>query len=189
MVHISDWFPTILELAGIDADPGDGVSLAPVLRGEVQRVARTEMIYNAEILAPSNAHMFVDAPVAIRIGRYKAIFEYEAYWAAADEQQETDDLFGQDGGCFRDSESVFQGYLFDLEKDPYETENLMETHIDIKKNVLDRLEGYLQTVRIEEENMDPLADVLSKWENAGNAVVPWRFTPEDCEGYTVRDCI
>lgn len=66
-MHISDWHPTILNLAGEDASGLDGVDQTRmVLKG--RRSARKEIIYQIDSTFPQ----FMGAE-AIRVGKYKLI--------------------------------------------------------------------------------------------------------------------
>ena len=83
MVHVSDWFPTLLTAAGLPVPEGlDGLDLWPRLRDPLQVSPRQEMLYNIQIFQPS----FLPHPnspwppvAALRQGDWKYIWRTFGY--------------------------------------------------------------------------------------------------------------
>lgn len=86
LMHISDWFPTILNLADINYDPRSGYSLDGVshvdawntIKDEDVVSPRSHMLYNMYIaLTDFNFDIWKDGSFAIRDDRYKLMHTYD----------------------------------------------------------------------------------------------------------------
>ena len=195
LFHVSDWFPTMLDMGGVEyqATPGhepDGVSQFEVMFGGGSDYPRKYLLYNY-YYDPAHTHATYEntVPVAIRNGQYKLMHTYQSP-VAADWYNSVDVFVGDDklndaAGCDQASaweDGSFTFYLFDLENDPSETTNLYDTTDDMKAV---QAELYAQidlmvpsvVVPIEEEKS---LDCYVVWEFYGNYVVPWSF-PEASE--------
>lgn len=107
MVLNTDFAPTFLEYAGIDADPGmQGVSFRPILQDEHPEGWRTSMYYRYWMHMSEHA---VYAHYGIRTEQYKLIYYYA-------------DALGTKGS--EDNPQPPEWELFDLKKDPYEMINV-----------------------------------------------------------------
>jgi len=114
-----DLFPTIAELAGaaLPAHPIDGVSLVPVLRGELTAHPRTSYLY------------YYDRQLqAVREGRWKLHLPhgYRSYIGVA---PRTDG----GGGPYAWGRTSYE--LYDLESDPSEQKNVIDLHPDLAEHL------------------------------------------------------
>eukprot|EP00595_Chromulina_sp_UTEXLB2642_P001428 CAMPEP_0196762822 /NCGR_PEP_ID=MMETSP1095-20130614/2863_1 /TAXON_ID=96789 ORGANISM="Chromulina nebulosa, Strain UTEXLB2642" /NCGR_SAMPLE_ID=MMETSP1095 /ASSEMBLY_ACC=CAM_ASM_000446 /LENGTH=483 /DNA_ID=CAMNT_0042114725 /DNA_START=416 /DNA_END=1867 /DNA_ORIENTATION=- len=137
LFHVSDWFPTILGLAGIsytasDDKPLDGVDHSKAWFDSSLK-PRTTLLYNIY----KNVHdkyfnIWKNGSFAIRNEHYKLMhtFYNEEYdkWYEEDEVTNYDD-YTVIKSCSQTaiSSGTFTYYLFDLINDPYETTNLYES--------------------------------------------------------------
>ena len=102
-----DFAPTFLDLAGVAIpDEFQGRSIRPLLQGHTPDDWRTAMYYRYWM---HKAHHNVYAHYGIRTRRYKLIYYYS-------------DALGQPGAIDETYEPEWE--LFDLEKDPYELNNV-----------------------------------------------------------------
>lgn len=134
MMHVSDWMPTILALANISYSPGsdhlfDGVSHADAFF-DFDIVPRDFLLYN--VYTSVDDHMFdiwLNAPLAIRDSTYKLIHAYSGTSMSDWEYPEEiidDDKSLNVGTCdqITSLDGNYTLMLFDLDADPYETNNL-----------------------------------------------------------------
>ncbi|XP_053405001.1 arylsulfatase I-like [Mercenaria mercenaria] len=118
MIHAVDWFPTLLSIAGGTPDPTlDGVNQWQAISAGA-RSLRSEFVYNIDE---------VDNRSAIRVGKYKLIQGQRDHW-----------YYG------KDPQPEFR--LFDLNKDPFEHEDIAEQETHIVKKLKERLEFYRKTL-------------------------------------------
>jgi arylsulfatase A-like enzyme len=155
LVSNVDLFPTILELCGIvpPADPAapvvtadsaapgdsDGVSLLPLVAGEVREVRR-------ELFAELTYHTAYDPMRAVRTERYsyvRSFAERPLHLPAHVDASLTKDLL-RDAGYFEQRRPPEM--LFDLVDDPWERNNLAgdPTHASVRDALRDRLERWMQ---------------------------------------------
>lgn len=115
MVHIVDWFPTLLSLAGLDQInfDVDGVNLWPLIERDV--AVRNNIVYNIDVDDQSETFQ-----LAARKGNYKII------WGQTKEFKEHK----------KGERKVF---LFNLKTDPHERENLAET----EPTILEKMKNFL----------------------------------------------
>lgn len=107
LMHVSDWFPTILALAGItytadDDHPLDGVNQIPGWLGTT--TPRTTMLYNMyTALTDYDFNIWHNGSFAVRDIRYKLMHTYNdsAYgaWYTPEEELEGDDDLDSDNRC------------------------------------------------------------------------------------------
>ena len=150
--HTSDMLPTLCDLAGVDL-PGrtlDGISLVPVLKGEMEKRPEPIEFWNFSVSAKITGEgPYIDpelqegtTPLVKQMGgiytRNFKNFRYSKIWNKDYEGDRvilTDDYkLVVDGGKGTAVE------LFDLSEDPGETENLAESQPD----VVERLSGQLR---------------------------------------------
>ncbi len=145
IMHVSDWMPTILELAGIsDYVPAAGFELDGVSQvadftvnngQDSSTYARQDMLYNMWTkIADSDWTVTGSNPTgvaAVRNLNYKLMYAYEddadlTGWDDLDVELAQDDNFAKSFICSQSSTSdgVYTKYLFDIVNDPYETTNL-----------------------------------------------------------------
>lgn len=138
LMHVSDWFPTILGFAGIiDYVPGDGYSLdgldqsAAIATADATACPRDFMLYNAYVDIGSY-DIFTNGSVAARNERYKLIHAYinnpSSIWYTgdllADDAAADDGVGGPACDQYQAMEGNFTYFLFDLWEDPNEMNNL-----------------------------------------------------------------
>ena len=145
--HVSDWFPTILDMAGVAHTPAagfelDGVSHHAALTATgraATRPPREHLLINYYYnpASPADTHM-TSVPMAVRNSRYKLMHTYDSLkagaWYGRDDVAESDDDLLTQGGCAQAvawKTGKFTYYLFDLESDPNETTNLYDADADM----------------------------------------------------------
>ena len=151
LIHISDWFPTILELAGGNTTGLnlDGFDVwKTIINGEPS--PRQEIILNINPQAEkrgfrlniSNFDNRVQA--AIRVGNWKLITGMPSYsdksssWIAAPEDTDIHSIYETDP-------KLKNIWLFDISSDPLEKTDLFESHQDIAVDLLNKLAEYQAT--------------------------------------------
>jgi arylsulfatase A-like enzyme len=142
-MHVSDWFPTILELAGISLSRDelvvaaiDGVSQVQAMRsGSSDDNQRKHLLYNAYVnIEGRDFEINTHTNAAIRNQRYKLIHGYvdneASLWYAYNSSSSinsNDSSADSEGYVCRPSmalEGNFSFMLYDLQDDPYELNNL-----------------------------------------------------------------
>ncbi|GFO42305.1 arylsulfatase b [Plakobranchus ocellatus] len=170
LMHAVDWFPTIVEAAGLKyEDPNrDGVSLWKSIT-HLSASPRTEMVYNLDNRSlPENGH------AAIRVGDMKLVIGFpglfndwykpEQVWTEPlpkPDYSDLDDLIKQEIGKKPDWK-IFRG-LFDLAADPYEHQNLYWQKPDVVAKLKGRLQyHYSRMIPANYPPADPASDP-KKW--------------------------
>jgi len=138
LMHLSDWFPTILSLAGIEQDRKlDGVSHAQNWRNLTSETPRTNLVYNINTnVFKREYNIWSNGSFAVRNEKFKLAHEYydDVYggWYEND-YTNSDDSIDASTECNQDSSqallSPFHYWLFDLLEDPYETTNLYDSEL------------------------------------------------------------
>lgn len=134
IMHVSDWFPTMLDIAGISYTPTedhafDGVSHLDAMYGQAS-TPREYMLYNiyCNVLKES-FNLSLDAPVAVRNSVYKLVHGYpyteQAYYYNFSTSLD-DDTDMSSGSCSQTlaMRGAYVKMLFKLDEDPNETTNL-----------------------------------------------------------------
>jgi arylsulfatase A-like enzyme len=196
LFHVSDWFPTILTMAGITYTPEEGYELSGYdqfssmtsIKGDDS--PRTEMLYNYYYNpADPNADtetVWNSVPMAVRTSQYKLMHTYDSSTAggyySVDYTYDNDDALVQEFmGCTQEAAQTgtFTYYLFDLVNDPYETTNLYDSSDEIKAvqtKLYDQLSGYEESASaIKRVTTDSAAAKM--WKNSNYYEIPW----EDAE--------
>jgi arylsulfatase A-like enzyme len=139
IMHTTDWFPTILDLADITYDPPDGYELDGVSQvdgwysGSAQR---DYLLYNWYYNVENKfLDMWTNGSFAIRNSQYKLMHAYDSStygaWYDYSDMLSDDDNLGEHSCCPSCSWSgTYTYYLFDLTNDPYETTNLYDSDDD-----------------------------------------------------------
>eukprot|EP01038_Epipyxis_sp_PR26KG_P004341 gene4341-6144_t len=213
LMHSTDWFPTILELAGINytAPTGyelDGTSQVSALKG-LGNSSRTNILYNmytniSSDQITSTFDIYSDSNVAVRDSQFKlmhawtgnALDGYDDYYTILD-----DDYFGYDtteATCSNiyTMSGNYSYLLFDLINDPYETTNLYNNSDYASEQAY--LEGliseYLLKAKFSLDSGVNEASVAGKyWRKNDYYVQPWSFTtvsrssPSDCTAAEVSN--
>ena len=188
LMHISDWFPTILALANIDYDPPtenllDGVNQADAWSNEVGSTdvtPRSYMLYNKYTdLTDYNFNIWTNGSFAVRDARYKLMHTYNDavygnWYNAALEIDGDDDLDSDDRCAQQFVTGEFTYWFFDLQTDPYEKINLYSStnpmHTLAKAHLYSLLDTFSAKTKISIQMSDK-AEVV--WSSVGNNIVPW----------------
>jgi arylsulfatase A-like enzyme len=177
-MHVTDWFPTILDLADISYTPDDDYALDGVSQVDAWSSGtstRYYMLYNSYYNVQNYFFdMWTNGSFAIRNTKYKLMHAYDSStygaWYDYDDLSDDDDISSM-GGCSQSgaSSGTFTYYLFDLEHDPYETTNLYYTDDDddistAKTKLYAELETYHSNSRLELSNwQDTKKITLATW--------------------------
>lgn len=190
IMHISDWFPTMLDLGGFSYSPSSGYELDGVsqvtgfIYGSSSNL-RTTLLYNCyvNVKHKGNFDIDVNAPCAIRDSQYKLIHAFNgnsaAKWYDYTEANDDDEVMSVGDTCSQSAslKGTFHKYLFDLVNDPYETTNLY--HNDAYATERKALYSHLDSlIASSAEDKCPKSSEKSEaakiaWKEAGNYVVPW----------------
>eukprot|EP01038_Epipyxis_sp_PR26KG_P004056 gene4056-5799_t len=191
LMHAVDWFPTILELAGIEYEAADGYELDGVsqvsgIKGLVTDFPRKHMLYNIYLnVSGEDFDIYENANVAVRNVQYKLMHHYTGNAMDGYDDYDvtlTDDYFGndtEDGSCSNGIAMTgnYTYMLFDLLKDPYETTNLY--NLTEYKNVQEELEEYISIMKTkatkESYNIASSSTAYKYWKKHGKYVQPWSF--------------
>ena len=196
LMHISDWFPTIMELANIDYSPDDdnaldGVSQISGWTGV--STPRSDMLYNMYThLTDIDFDIWTNGSFAVRDSRYKLMHTYDdktyGTWDDIDETTTDDDNLDSGNGCAQQFVTgTFEYWLFDLDTDPYETKNIYNSpniqHVNAKNKLYDLLPDYLENAKTK---MSISFSERSKkvWEENDNEVIPWANVDDLANGDT-----
>jgi len=160
-MHVSDWFPTLLSIAGLSPTDNslDGLNQWTQLQDASLPSPRTEMIYN--IAYPNHPEWgLVGGPPmsAIRVGDWKYIHRTWGYagWA---EPPENEEIHMQ----FRKMDDV-RDVLYNIAADPEERINLLEIEPEVAGELKARLDDY---IAILPDGFYPPEDPAGKPENFG----------------------
>jgi len=168
MVHIVDWYPTILALAGYKEKVSkvDGVdqwlTLAAGWPGP-----RKSLIYNI-----NDALRFT---AAIRVGKWKLIWGYPEGLRSNVSRKATRAAFAQNLG---EANHLDLLHLYNLEKDPNETVNLAtdKTHRTTRKTLMKRVRKIMKSGEVVKPDT-PFLRQKSLPQNFGGVVSPGWCTP------------
>ena len=198
LAHISDWFPTILNLTGITFIPKEGFELdgsshvglwMDVISnttepGYVVSTPRSHVLYNYYYnVQDSYYDKWVNGSFAIRNDQYKLMHTYDAPdygdWFDYTEKLENDDSLAE-AICSQTLAATgqFTYFLFDLVNDPYETTNLYDDGSDETEAAKTELYAYLEAY--EEKSTVMAADVQTRsmhtmpvWKDHNDYMMPW----------------
>ena len=160
-MHVTDWFPTILSIAGLKSstDEIDGLDQWQQLQNPSFASQRKEMIYN--IFHPNFPEYNVTggpAIGAIRVGDWKYIQRTVGFsgWEEPPEHGVKNKSFLS----FEDTRNV----LFNLVDDPEEKENLFDIETEKANELINKLDEYISTLP---EGFYPPKDPAGSPENFG----------------------
>ena len=193
--HVSDWFPTLLEFAGIEykGERIDGVSHAAAILAGKSAPRETLLInyyYNPAEIQKSETYL-TGRPMAIRNERYKLMHTYEskqATWWKDSGVEENDDVMTVSNGCSITagmSDGAFTYYLFDLVNDPNETENLYDTsdkYIKIQEELYAAVEAATANAA-EAPSVKQTREQYVYWKAQDNYIVPWQDPESGYDNY------
>lgn len=214
LFHISDWFPTILELTSSSFEPSDdfkldGVSHLNAWMG-LENSPRDLVLYNYYTNVDFYTFdMWINGSFAIRDTQFKLMhaFNSSTYGGWYDTQtiDADDDALDADVRCapqagFGDGDFTY--WLFDLISDPYETTNLYhssELYVKTARETLySKLPGfYSKSTELNFPERGNLA-AFQVWKEHDDFIVPYvlesdlegavgsKSFPSDCTDLTVR---
>jgi len=177
LIHINDWFPTLVALAGGDTT---GLSLEgydvwkTIAEGDPS--PRKEILHNIDPLTERhglllNISKFDNrVQAALLVGNWKLITGYPGTkvgvndWIAPPEDTHIHSVYATDP----DWKNI---WLFDISSDPLEKADLFETHRDIAVNLLNRLAEYQSTAV---PARFPMYDLRCNPNNHNGFWGPWR---------------
>ncbi|KAI6652562.1 hypothetical protein LOD99_4347 [Oopsacas minuta] len=200
LFHVSDWYPTLVSLAGgsVTKDVNlDGVNQWDVISegmGENMYPPRSEILHNLQLYDGR----YVNG--AIRLGKWKlltgawancTIESYPPYcfWTPPPEFNtaisysfDTCESMGTSDYQFsketNPSSYIDSRYgpvtLFDLEQDPYERYDVQESYPNVVELLIERLDSYLQSV-VDDVQSPWEADKWEKAAKAAGCLAPWDF--------------
>ena len=189
LMHVSDWFPTMLALASIsyeaDSDhPLDGVNQIDGWKGS--KTPRANMLYNMYLaLTDYDFNIWTNGSFAVRDSRFKLMHTYDdsIYGATynVDSEIDGDDDLDSDDRCAQQfaNGGDFTYFLYDLTNDPHETTNLYDSEESIytmaKEKLYTLLPGYMQraTTKIAIQWSDKAEKV---WQSSDSNILPWADT-------------
>lgn len=146
LFHVTDWFPTLLELAGVRYDVDDDFALdgyshaSAFLNGD--DAPREYMLYNVyDKVTNSDGdyesfNIWTNGAFAVRNSKYKLMHTYNnshyATWGNLDEKLDDDSDLTYIEDCSQEDAwyGDFEYFLFNLDDDPYEKTNLYYTSDD-----------------------------------------------------------
>jgi arylsulfatase A-like enzyme len=159
LFHVSDWFPTLLDLAGIEYTPREGYELDGVSHAEAfadpasSTAVRTHMLYNSYYNVDTmNLDMWSNGPFAVRNEQYKLIHFFNssthAAWYQSEEILDDDTMLEISTQCTATAGEALTGEyvygLYDLINDPYEQHNLYNENTAEINAVKEELYAQLQ---------------------------------------------
>ena len=197
LFHVTDWFPTILDMAGIEFEPRFGFDLDGVSQYKSWQTgiaARTVMLYNSAYNVKDRDFQYsVNSAFAIRNERFKLMHyfnsSYYADWydptTVSDDDDETNE-----SECSATSSSSFLGEynkaLFDLVNYQYEQVNLYDSAkggISVVKSQLYSLIDYYNMRSRQDlvKSVKALDTATSAWDGANGYIVPFEQDEGDEE--------
>jgi len=188
LMHVSDWFPTILALGGItyEADEDhalDGVNQIDGWLGA--STPRDSMLYNMYVhLTDYSFNIWYNGSFAVRDARFKLMHTYNdtdyGAWYQPETEIETDEDLDDDNRCAQQFlTGDFTYWMFDLEADPYETNNIYDStadeHVTAKEKLYTLLPGYMDRAKTK-ISIHWSNKSKRYWQAADNNVLPWANT-------------
>ena len=195
LMHVSDWFPTMIELAGVPHNERSGFELdgvSHVSSWDTNVPVRTEMLYNSvHNVKNKGFDIMTNGWFAVRNQQYKlSHFFNSAYYAQWYEPsvENADDEESNISECAATSSYAFDGdftyALYDLTNDPYEKVNLYDdvNYASVKAELYQLIDKYNQKSGedvVKSIKASKKASVF--WQQAGGYIVP--YTNEDNVDY------
>uniref|UniRef100_A0A8C3G6B2 Sulfatase N-terminal domain-containing protein n=1 Tax=Cyclopterus lumpus TaxID=8103 RepID=A0A8C3G6B2_CYCLU len=191
LLHITDWFPTLVGLAGGNASEShglDGFDVWPAI-SEGRESPRQEILHNIDPLTHKQHRQSCSAPwdasvqAAIRVGDWKLLTGDPGHgdWVPP---QVLPTLPGRwwnlerGVSLFPRTSTLKNVWLFNITADPCERQDLADRRPDVVRRLMDRLASYNRTaVPVYFPPDDPRADPSRH----GGAWLPWVDDEEDEE--------
>lgn len=209
MMHVSDWFPTILDWAGISYTPTDeyfafdGVSQATALAEGPSANQREYVLYNAYVnVADKDLSLDTGTVAAIRDSRYKLMYGYtglndtlwydvtETYW----NDDELDDIYEHCSNLLAMGDTdAFEYMLFDLDADISERVNLYDNpdYADVQGRLTSKLYEFADSAALTKELVTEYTASVEFWVANDGYIQPWVFpetsasAPKNCSKTTL----
>lgn len=169
MIHVTDWFSTLLHLAQApddvlaDFSDGDGVNQMAMLFSGAQS-ARSEFVYNLEKFNSSNGPFLRGA---LRSGPWKLTANYlplnEESFDGSDESTLLFEPMEHGTGLLN--------HLYNLDVDPFETNDLASVEQEVMERLTDRLKEL--GLSIVSPDVPPQVDEGANQDGNGNLVTNW----------------
>ena len=164
MVHFSDWFPTLLAMAGIPVPSQlklDGVNVLPALRGEPAEVCSTRFWQwnRYRPIVTSNAAVRDGDWKLVRPALPEAMFVPDIHWLPV--SMYGPEYFHQNG-IFRGAEPQIElseppvPELYNISTDPLERQNLAAQYPDQVRSLLLKLENWFAEVERDFREVYPI---------------------------------
>jgi hypothetical protein len=192
IMHVSDWFPTILELANVQYTPAvghefDGYSQFSAMTGVSTTNPREFLLYNMYVnVQKESFSMYGNSALAIRDKRYKLIHAFinnpSSQWYTF-AMPNADDGDMTSGSCpqFLALVGGYNYFLFDLATDPNETKNLFNivAYSTIKATLYKELERLTKVTKMDRAPVNSTVTAEATWVAHGNVIGPWTASAED----------
>ena len=198
LFHVTDWFPTLLSLAGISYTPTsnhsfDGVDHSTMISNwgsddeSLTASPRSNMVYNIYYNVYNVSFKDNLFPFAVRDSRYKLMRTFtnntlSSWYNYGIEYANDDNLAhcgcGQNGAILGD----FDQFLFDLDEDPNETTNLydstIEEHVTVKTSLVAFMTSKLTNIAQDTCGASTISidDLIPIWAKYNDFVVPWSYS-------------
>lgn len=200
LFHVTDWFPTILDMAGISYTEADGYEFdgvshydAMILGSDVD-APRDVVLYNAYANVASDYgnystfDVWTDGTFAIRDSQYKLMHAYlgsnVTSYEWGDEVLADDDSIFDLSDCKQDETfyGEFSYMLFDLINDPYESTNIYSsTDQDVvaaKESLYAKMFAIIDGSAKDDQpyvlaKLDQGSSALSVWDSLGSYLGPY----------------
>lgn len=202
LFHVSDWMPTLLDMAGVSFSPAssnafDGVSHWSNLNGldgsskDDEVVSpRSVMLYNY-FDDVENVDGWGDTPVrAVRDEQYKLLESWDNTYTGyfySDATLTDDHDLSQYGSCQQPNSwtsGTFTQYLFDLKNDPYEENNLwgVEELAGKQAQLYTHFDVFIANAKTDANEYRVNKAAYKKFKAAGGLIVPWEKSSDEASG-------
>jgi arylsulfatase A-like enzyme len=185
LMHISDWFPTILSLAQITYTPSSGYELDGVSQIDGwtgKSVPRSTMLYNMYVnIYDYDFNIWTNGSFAVRDTRFKLMHTYDdkdyGDWYSPYDELEDDDDLDTDNRCAQQFlKGKFTYWLFDLQTDPYEKNNLYtstnQMYVFAKEKLYTLLPDYQANSKMKKSIVfSSKAEIV--WTENDHHMLPW----------------
>ena len=205
LMHVSDWFPTIMDMAGVTftAESGyelDGVSHWDNIKAldntdSTQSLTspRSVMLYNYYDKVESQDG-WGDTPVrAVRDSQYKLIETWVndyGGWFSSDTTLDDDADLTQYGTCQQGNSwktGTYTQMLYDLTNDPYEETNLygLAEYSAVQADLYLHLDVFYAKAKTDYLSYGTTKAAYKAFKKAGNSIVPWEKSNDEGGGVAV----
>jgi len=206
--HVSDWFPTIMDMAGVSFTASTGYSLDGVSHWDnlkkIDKSDTTQALTSPRSVMLYNYYDKVEAqdgwgdtPVrAVRDSQYKLIETWvgtTAGWFNEDTTLDDDSDLTSYGTCQQAQswkKGTYTQMLFDLANDPYEENNLYghADYADTQAKLYAHLDVYYANGRTDYLSYSDTKAAYKTFKKSDNSIVPWeKMTDEGSSVPTLKN--